>query len=96
MAKRKTINKVMEGAVQKISDSSYQNHWGKLHKAVTSSIEKSLIKAILKKTDNNIFHAAEWLGVARNTLIARMKKYKIYKRRIRRKRKKRLTKPCPS
>ena len=87
MAKRKTISKIMEEAVQEIPASACKKYYGKLHNIVISSVEKNLIKTILKNTDYNIFHAAKWLGVARNTLRTRIMENKIKIKKIKKKKK---------
>jgi DNA-binding protein Fis len=44
---------------------------------VLSEVEKSLIALVLKETGNNQLKAAKTLGINRNTLRAKIKKYKI-------------------
>ena len=42
-----------------------------------SSMEKAHLKKVLKKHNGNITHSAEALGIRRNTLYSKIKKYKI-------------------
>jgi transcriptional regulator of acetoin/glycerol metabolism len=40
-------------------------------------MEKAHLKKVLKKHNGNITHSAEALGIRRNTLYSKIKKYKI-------------------
>ncbi|MDC1311072.1 Fis family transcriptional regulator [Burkholderiales bacterium] len=44
---------------------------------VIESVEKTLIEEILKRTEGNQSEAAHMLGINRNTLRAKMKKFKF-------------------
>jgi Fis family transcriptional regulator len=44
---------------------------------VVESVEKTLIEEILKRTEGNQSEAAEMLGINRNTLRTKMKKFKF-------------------
>ena len=48
-----------------------------LYEKMVSETEKAAIGAALEKTKGNQIKAAELLGINRNTLKAKMKKYKI-------------------
>lgn len=48
-----------------------------LYDTVLSEVEKSLIQIVLKETEGNKLRAAKILGINRNTLRTKMKKYKI-------------------
>ena len=48
-----------------------------VHSMVVESVEKTLIEEILKRTEGNQSEAAEMLGINRNTLRTKMKKFKF-------------------
>ena len=49
----------------------------KIYDKIVGLAEKAAVKVALEKTDGNQLKAAEILGVNRNTLHAKMKKFKI-------------------
>jgi Fis family transcriptional regulator len=48
-----------------------------VYSMVIESVEKTLIEEILKRTQGNQSEAAEMLGINRNTLRTKMKKFKF-------------------
>lgn len=48
-----------------------------VYRKVIDSVEKKLIESVLEKTEGNQLHAAEILGINRNTLRAKIRKYGI-------------------
>jgi Fis family transcriptional regulator len=48
-----------------------------VYSMVVESVEKTLIEEILKRTEGNQSEAAEMLGINRNTLRTKMKKFKF-------------------
>lgn len=48
-----------------------------LYKTVISEVEKALFDIILKETEGNQIRAAKILGINRNTLNKKIKKYKL-------------------
>lgn len=48
-----------------------------VYEMVLQQVEKPLIEFALKQTDNNQTHAANILGINRNTLKKKMQKYQI-------------------
>jgi Fis family transcriptional regulator len=48
-----------------------------VYRMVVESVEKTLIEEILKRTEGNQSEAAEMLGINRNTLRTKMKKFKF-------------------
>lgn len=48
-----------------------------LYELVLQQVEKPLIEFVLQQTNNNQTHAANMLGMNRNTLKKKMQKYKI-------------------
>ena len=46
-----------------------------VYSMVVESVEKTLIEEILKRTEGNQSEAAEMLGINRNTLRTKMKKF---------------------
>lgn len=67
----------LEDKVIELEDSLFNEHKGKLYKAVLEKIEKPLIEHILEKTEGNQFKAARILGMNRNTLHTKIKKLGI-------------------
>ena len=50
---------------------------GHLHELIMGGIEKPLVEIVLKETGGNQTHAANILGVNRNTLRKKIAEYKI-------------------
>ena len=48
-----------------------------VYSMVVESVEKTLIEEVLKRTEGNQSEAAEMLGINRNTLRTKMKKFKF-------------------
>jgi Fis family transcriptional regulator len=48
-----------------------------VYSMVVESVEKTLIEEILKRTEGNQSEVAEMLGINRNTLRTKMKKFKF-------------------
>jgi DNA-binding NtrC family response regulator len=51
---------------------------GQLHQQLTSALEKTLIQIAMAKVGNNQVKAAELLGISRNTLRDRLKKFGLH------------------
>jgi DNA-binding NtrC family response regulator len=51
------------------------NHEGSAYEEIISRVEESLIRLTMEKYRNNQVHAAKFLGVSRNMLRERLKKY---------------------
>ena len=49
----------------------------KMYDKIVGLAEKSAVKIALEKTKGNQLHAASLLGINRNTLYSKMKKFKI-------------------
>lgn len=56
----------------------------KLYRRVIFSVEKRLIESILKKAEGNQLQAARILGINRNTLRTKIRKYGIEVHRVNR------------
>ena len=50
---------------------------GHLYSMVINSVEKPLIEIVIQHTKGNQTHAADLLGINRNTLRQKMKQYQI-------------------
>ncbi len=48
-----------------------------LYETVISEVEKAIIKIVLDETEGNQLKAAKTLGINRNTLRAKIKRYRI-------------------
>ena len=78
---RQLLNSAMEnGAQEKLSgiedDCSYGSYTGKA--ATLEQMEKKMMKAAIKRNRGNITVAAEELGITRQTLYNKGKKYKLF------------------
>ena len=54
-----------------------RKHPAKMYDNIVGLAEKAAIKVALEKTKGNQLHASELLGINRNTLHTKMKKFKI-------------------
>ena len=48
-----------------------------LHASIIAQVEKPLVKMILKRSGGNKVQASEMLGISRNTLMKKIKDYKL-------------------
>jgi two-component system nitrogen regulation response regulator GlnG len=62
-------------AIEPLFDQLRASGKGNLHQQMTSALEKVLIQMTMSKVSNNQVKAAEFLGISRNTLRDRLKKY---------------------
>jgi len=63
--------------VIELEDSLINEKKGVLYKAVLEAVEKPLFEHILERTEGNQLKAARILGINRNTMRAKMKKFGI-------------------
>lgn len=73
-----SLKNIMEIYIDEFFDimDGYKNQDG-LYNLIIPEIEKIMIKKALKKTDNNKIKASEFLGINRNTLLNKIKKFKL-------------------
>jgi DNA-binding protein Fis len=70
------ISDIKDKAI-KLEDSLFIEKDGALYKCVVEIIEKSLIEHTLERTEGNQLKAARILGINRNTMRAKVKKFGI-------------------
>ena len=77
MSKQSNISLAIKSAVEAyFSDLEGETAHG-IHSMVIESVEKAWIEDILERCDGNQSEAANMLGINRNTLRAKMKKFKF-------------------
>lgn len=69
--------------VKKLEDTFGKIKEGELHRFVLNAVEKPLIEQVLEKTGGNKIKAARILGINRNTLHSKIKKFGIIVERYR-------------
>jgi DNA-binding protein Fis len=67
----------LKDKIIKLENSLYNEKKGVLYKTIIEFAEKSLINCALKRTEGNQFKAARNLGINRNTMRAKIKKFGI-------------------
>lgn len=70
-------HKLFSSVIEPIFSRVVANSEGHIYTDLIAALERSLISSALNATDNNQVQAAQVLGVSRNTLRDRMKKYGI-------------------
>ena len=63
--------------VLELSESFYNEKTGVLYKSILEAIEKPLLEDVLERTEGNQLKAAKILGINRNTIRAKIKKFSI-------------------
>ena len=63
--------------VIKLSQNLYKEKKGVLYKSILEAVEKPLIEDVLERTEGNQLKAAKILGINRNTIRAKIKKFSI-------------------
>ena len=71
----------LSGAVKHSIETYFKDLGGEpahgVYSMVVESVEKTLIEEVLKRTEGNQSEAAEILGINRNTLRTKMKKFQF-------------------
>ncbi|MFC1674401.1 helix-turn-helix domain-containing protein [Candidatus Omnitrophota bacterium] len=67
----------LQELVAQIDEEFIRNNRTRLYKFFVEALEKPLIERILEKTDGNQLRAARILGINRNTLRSKIKKFAI-------------------
>ena len=73
---------VLEKAIKDLEDKFVRTKKKEHYRIIIQFVEKSLIETILERTFGNQCKAAKLLGINRNTLCAKIKKYNINVRKI--------------
>jgi DNA-binding protein Fis len=68
---------VPQEIVINLRDSLYKENRGEVYKLVLKAIEKPLLEHVLEKTEGNQLKAAKILGINRNTIRAKIKRFSI-------------------
>jgi len=72
-----SLNEFLEEKLKRYLKKLAKLERSNLHDAILSEVEKSLITIVLKETEGNQLRTAKILGINRNTLRTKIKKYKI-------------------
>jgi Fis family transcriptional regulator len=67
----------LEKAISEINELFFQENEGKVYRCLTDSFEKPLLARLMEYTKGNQMKAAQILGINRNTLRTKLKKYSI-------------------
>jgi DNA-binding protein Fis len=62
-------------AIEEINELIFKEHEGHVHRYLTDSIEKPLLTKLMEYTHGNQLQAARILGINRNTLRTKLRKY---------------------
>ena len=65
----------IEKAIEEINDLFFKEHEGTVYRFLTGSIEKPLLNRLMEYTHGNQLQAARILGINRNTLRVKLRKY---------------------
>jgi len=71
------LRKSVHSAVRKYFNDMGNTQPGDLHRLLLSEVEPPLIEEVLTRTGGNQSVAAKILGITRNTLRTKLKRYKI-------------------
>lgn len=71
------IDDMINSILKKMPESEFSQHYGSIYRQFVSVFEKNLFEAVLDRTNGNQAKAAEMLGVSRNTLRERIKRFEI-------------------
>ncbi|OIO40564.1 MAG: hypothetical protein AUJ75_00115 [Candidatus Omnitrophica bacterium CG1_02_49_10] len=67
----------MKSSIKEMDEIFLRENQGKVYRTVLDELERGLFEKILSRTRGNQLKAAKLLGINRNTLHAKLKKYKI-------------------
>ena len=67
----------IENKILQLDDSLYKEKQGILYKYILEAVEKPLIEHALERTYGNQLKAAKILGINRNTMRTKIKKFRI-------------------
>jgi len=65
----------LDKAIEEINELMFKEHEGHVHRYLTDSIEKPLLIKLMGYTNGNQLEAARILGINRNTLRTKLRKY---------------------
>ncbi len=65
----------LEKAISEINELFFKENEGKVYRFLTDSVEKPLLIKLMEYTKGNQMRAAHILGINRNTLRSKLKKY---------------------
>ena len=69
------IKMELDKAIEEMNDLFFKEHDGHVHRYLTDSIEKPLLTRLMEYTHGNQLQAARILGINRNTLRTKLRKY---------------------
>jgi DNA-binding protein Fis len=67
----------LDKIIEEINDLFFKEHEGHVHRYLTNSVEKPLLIKLMGYTHGNQLQAARILGINRNTLRVKLRKYGI-------------------
>lgn len=74
---RDNYRSLFKNVIDSVFDKMLTNSEGRIHNILTDALEQSLVEAALEATDNNQVRAAQLLGISRNTLRERMRRFDL-------------------
>ena len=69
---------LLETSVRELESRYFSMRNGELYRNILDVVEKILLEAVLEKTFGNQLKAAKILGINRNTLRSKIKRYQIH------------------
>jgi Fis family transcriptional regulator len=71
----------LEKAISEINELFFKENEGRVYRFLTDSMEKPLLTKLMEYTRGNQMRAAHILGINRNTLRSKLKKYGMIRSR---------------
>lgn len=74
---RDNYQSLFRSVVESVFDKMMTSSEGRIHNLLTDALEQSLVEAALEATEQNQVRAAQLLGISRNTLRERMRRFDL-------------------
>ena len=75
--KGRDYQQLLRQTIESVFDRLVTTEDGKIHAVLTDAMEQALVEAALSATENNQVRAAQLLGISRNTLRDRMRRFEL-------------------